>query len=97
MNDDIYISCYLNSKNIKRRVVRISDVKNNSGSDALSADVFKFFNSLDKAINECYDLGWIKTRADTSSIETIGFLIFVIILALLAIFILILYLYKYLI
>ena len=94
LNDDVYISFWLNKNNIKRRVVKVSDVKNESGNDALSTNVFKFFNSLNRAVNFCKNKGWFKTKEKVNYTETFGSLLIIFILLFLLMFLSIYFIVK---
>ncbi len=74
-NDDVFLSFFLNKQNIKRRLVDIGEVINNSGNDALSLDVLKFFSSLDRAVDKCEKMGWVKSKAHVYISESFGGLV----------------------
>lgn len=86
-NDDVFISFYLNKEHIDRRLVNTEDVINNSGHDALSQDVVKFFLSLEKAVSKCEKMGWFKSKAYVNPFETFGtVVIFILLLLILLIY-----------
>lgn len=87
-NDDVLISCYLNNKNIDRKIVDIPDVINCKGVDGLSMDAYNFFRSMENAINKCKKMGWFKSHATVNPIETFGFIGVLIFIALLIILLL---------
>lgn len=81
VHDDIYISAYLNSKNIERRLYVVSDVKHLTtldGStdeyspDGLSLDLWGFCSKFMKAVNVTNELGLIKNQVNIAATDTIS-------------------------
>ena len=96
LHDDIYISCYLNSKNVDRRVFIVSDVENCDGNlNSLSSDMLSFGWSFIQAINYCHRQKWIIRKQSLSLMKSLtGPIIITIIIAIIVIIILI-WLYKH--
>lgn len=76
-NDDVFISLYLNKRDIPRKIFKAPDVTNKSGDDALSLNVIDFFSSLNRAVDKCDMMGWFFERQTPHFMETIGSLILI--------------------
>ncbi len=81
LNDDIYISCYLNAQNIPRHLYVLSDINEKLRSDdALSGGV-KFYIKFVKAVRYCHKKNMIKNRVKlTMSNSMTGKVIIIIII-----------------
>jgi hypothetical protein len=86
LNDDIYISSYLNSQNIPRIVYSLPSVEVGKMDDPLSASFWKCLRSLTSSINTCQEWGLIRNRVPVNFFETAtGFGLFVLFLIVLII------------
>lgn len=84
-HDDIYISCYLNSRNVARKIHVMDDVKQVSikNNDSLSSETISFYTKFVKAVAECKKRGLIKSQVEVNCSETLTgkyFIWFIIIL-----------------
>lgn len=94
LNDDVLISCYLNSKGIERRICPVSDVSISGLKNGLADNGYIFVNSLRKAIKTCRDLGWFKEYAEIDPTNTFGFLTIFIFLVILIVLVLLMTSYN---
>ena len=87
-NDDVTLSFYLHSRGIERRIVNMPEVINKSGNNALSEGTLSFFKSLNRAIEKCRQMGWWDGKiCKIYYKESLGCLVFSIVLILLFLFI----------
>jgi hypothetical protein len=90
-NDDITISYYLAHNNIERRIINMDDVTDTGLHDALSADVYKFFCSLERAVKKCEKMGYKLKRNPINITKTFYFIGISIIVILILILLLLYY------
>lgn len=94
-NDDVLISGYLSKKKIERRVFSdIPLVTHFSTSDALSRDIIKMINGLNKSISKVKELGFFPTTEHIVISEAILVRLFILSVLLIIISLLFLHFYK---
>ena len=95
LHDDVYISSYLNSKGIERRLYIMPEViLTEQHESGLSDDSWKFVQSFVRAVKASHDHGLIREKTHVKPIHTIGGrVLFFIMLAIILIIVLI-YIYR---
>ena len=70
-NDDVLISGYLEHKKIKRKIFSdIPGVSHANAPEALSADFFKMFTRMGRAVKEVQAIGFLTTTEEISTMDS---------------------------